>query len=238
MDRSASFARAARRLADLRVVTYDRRGYGRSGADPSDEISFATHVNDLVDVIAGRRVVVVGHSFGGDVALAAALAHPELVGAVGAYEPPLPWLESWPRGGAAMDIKQRGLDDPAEVAERFIRNVAGDAVWEGLPERTKAQRRAEGAAVLADVGALTTGPAPFTVGDLEDLVRSGMPVLLASGSHSKPHQHEGTRQLGATITAPVCVFDDARHGGHSSHPDRFAEWVRQVVAAARHRGDL
>lgn len=237
MDRSASFARAARRMADLRVVTYDRRGYGRSGADASEGTSFATHVDDLVDVIAGRAVVLVGHSFGGDVALATAIAHPGLVRAVGAYEPPLPWLDSWPRGGASMDIKRRGLDDPAEVAERFIRNVAGDAVWDGLPERTKVQRRAEGAAVLADITALTNGTGPFTIGDLEDLVRSGMPVFLASGSRSKPHQHEGTAQLGAAIGAPVSVFDDARHGGHSSHPDRFAQWVRDIVHAARRRGD-
>ena len=237
MDRSISFARAARRLPDLRVVTYDRRGYGRSAASAVEGTSFATLVDDLVDVIAGRRVVVVGHSFGGDVALAGALTHPELVRAVGAYEPPMPWVESWPRGGAAMDIKRRGLDDPAEVAEQFIRNVAGDGVWEGLPERTKVQRQTEGAAVLADVTAMTSGTPPFGLGDLEELVRSGMPVLLASGSRSKPHQQEGTAQLAARIGAPVCVIDDARHGGHSSHPDRFAEWVRRIVDAARHRGD-
>ena len=53
-------------------------------------------VADLVDVLAGRPAVVFGHSYGGNVALAAADRHPDLVRAVGVYETPLSWLDWWP----------------------------------------------------------------------------------------------------------------------------------------------
>lgn len=236
MDRSASFARAARRLRDLRVITYDRRGYGRSSAMLTGTGSLSTHVEDLVDILDGRRAAIVGHSFGGDVALALALARPDLVAAVGAYEPPMPWIEWWPAGGASLDIRHRGLEDPEQVAEHFIRNVAGDEVWESLPEATKSRRRAEGRAVLADITALTGGATPFTVAELRASVNGGVPVRLGSGSRSKSHQRDGTARLGAEIGVPVTVLDDARHGGHSSHPDAFAQWVREIVAAARRGG--
>ena len=82
LDRASSFSRVVRRLSDLHVVTYDRRGYHHSrtggasqgGPDPVSgpgaDGAFDGHVADLLEVIGERRAVVVGHSFGGDVALA------------------------------------------------------------------------------------------------------------------------------------------------------------------------
>ncbi len=65
-----------------RVVLYDLRGHGRSEQTPTGYAT-ADMVGDLrglVEAIApGERVVVVGHSFGGFVALRFALRHPALV---------------------------------------------------------------------------------------------------------------------------------------------------------------
>ena len=68
----------------------------------------------------GGPVVAIGHSLGGDVVVGAALAEPGAFDAIGAYEPPMPWLgfrrdrpgeaRAWP----AM------ADDPGEEAERFF----------------------------------------------------------------------------------------------------------------------
>lgn len=225
MDRSSSFARAARRLPDLRVITYDRRGYGRSASlGPASGLS--AHVDDLGAIIDGTPATVIGHSFGGDVALAFASVHPELTTAVAAFEPPMPWLSWWPPGGASRDIQARGVDDPEEVAEQFFRLVAGDEAWDALPERTKADRRREGPAVLSDMAALTTGPPPFGVDTLAGLP---MPVHLGTGECSKPHQREGTARLAREIGAPLTVIAGARHGAHRSHPVDFAAWVRHIV---------
>ena len=98
MDRSAGLLRLSRRLDDsFRVLRYDRRGYGRSAStDPSDRFDMATHVADLASLLDGRRAVLVGHSYGGNVAMAAAARSPELVAAVAVYETPLSWESWWP----------------------------------------------------------------------------------------------------------------------------------------------
>jgi pimeloyl-ACP methyl ester carboxylesterase len=141
MDRSSSFSRMAGRLADWTVVSYDRRGYGRSHHRGASE-SFDDQVEDLLEVLDGRCAVAFGHSLGGDVVLAAAAAHPALISAALVWEPPQPWLEWWPTDSASRGA---GGDLSAEDrAEWFMRRMVGDRVWERLPAATRAQRRAEG----------------------------------------------------------------------------------------------
>jgi proline iminopeptidase len=68
---------------DLRVVLYDARGRGRSfrGEGP-DDVSLASELDDLEAVrawIGAERIAVLGHSFGGLLAAAYAVHHPERV---------------------------------------------------------------------------------------------------------------------------------------------------------------
>ena len=89
LDRGASLRATVRRLNDLHVVTYDRRGYHHSRALPLAR-SLDDHVADLVALVGDGPAVVVGHSYGGDVALGGGHRGPDVIGAVGAYEPPAP----------------------------------------------------------------------------------------------------------------------------------------------------
>ena len=146
LDRGASFARTVRRLGDLHVVTYDRRGYHHSRAMPLAR-SLDEHVADLVALVGDGPAVVVGHSYGGDVALGAALEAPDVIGAVGAYEPPLPWCDWWPRRSASSIADE----DPATFAEGFFRRVVGDAGWDRLSDQARADRRADGPALVAEL---------------------------------------------------------------------------------------
>ncbi len=65
-----------------RVVLYDLRGHGRS-EQPRDGYRIEDMVEDLAGLVAavapGERVVVVGHSFGGLIALRYAVRHPARV---------------------------------------------------------------------------------------------------------------------------------------------------------------
>src|SRR4051812_45358258 len=86
MDRSTVMLRLSRRLDDrFCVMRYDRRGYGRSvdasGVHPGP-FDMGAQVEDLVTLLAGRRAILVGHSFGGDVAMTVAARHPGLVAGV------------------------------------------------------------------------------------------------------------------------------------------------------------
>lgn len=70
-------------LADIAELTYyDHRGNGRSARPPLDDVGHATWIADaeaLRDHLGHERVVVLGHSYGGFLALGYALAHPERV---------------------------------------------------------------------------------------------------------------------------------------------------------------
>jgi len=223
LDRAASFSRVVRRLRDLDVVVYDRRGYhrSRSAARPAEGLD--DHVADLLSVIGARRAAVVGHSLGGDIALGAAVVAPQRVSAVGAYEPPLPWLAWWPRRNRDL----RG-QDPAEFAEAFFRRVVGDQTWDRLPEKTRAERRAEGPTLMAEILALRSEEAPF------DIAALGVPLVVGRGERSLWHHR---RAIDALVEihpgAEVVDIAGASHGAHQSHPDAFAAFVRRVVEVGR-----
>ena len=73
---------SARLPAQLRVVAPDRPGYGSSPQPPAGFAVGARSVVDQLDSRGIRRAVLVGHSYGGGVALAAAALAPHRVEAV------------------------------------------------------------------------------------------------------------------------------------------------------------
>jgi pimeloyl-ACP methyl ester carboxylesterase len=233
LDRAASFARVIRRLDDVHTLAYDRHGYHRSRNELPVHTTMAGHVEDLLTVIDDRPAVVVGHSYGGDVALGAAL-RPEGPGsilAVGAYEPPLPWLGSWAtRNGARPGGSPRPTDeadDPGEVAERFFRRMVGDAAWERLPEETKSARRADGSALAAELAAIRTSEAPF------DIARLSVPAVFGRGSASLPHHRDAVAWLVEHVPGSELVeIEGAGHGAHLTHPEAFARFVRAAIGRA------
>jgi pimeloyl-ACP methyl ester carboxylesterase len=231
LDRAGSFARVVRRLDDLHTLSYDRRGYHRSRHVTPVHDTLDGHVGDLCSVIAGRPCVVVGHSYGGDIALAAALrpGGPSPILAVAAYEPPMPWLgpsATRPPGGGAVG-RGSGDEDPAAVAERFFRRMVGDSAWDRLPEATKAARRADGPALAGEIAAIRTSVAPF------DVRRLAVPAVYGRGTESLPHQRASAEWLVAhTPEAELLEIEGAAHGAHLTHPDAFARFVRVAVARA------
>ena len=231
LDRASSFRRVARRLDGLRVVTYDRRGY-RSSRDAPVSDDLAVHVEDLVRVAtsyaghpAGHDgVVAVGHSAGGTIVLGAAVEHPELFRAVGAYEPTMPWLGFHvERRPAQADSEED--HDPGLGAERFFRRVVGGRAWERLSEGQRAELRADGAALLADLRAVRRG-VPF------DVTALTVPTIVASGGPASfPHHLDTADWLAAHVaTVRRSTIACAGHGAHLSHPDAFAAFVRDVAA--------
>ena len=73
-----SWGEVPRRLADAhRIVAYDLRGHAQSGDARSGDYSLEAHARDLTAVLAGcvgeqEQAVVIGHSLGGGIVLAAA----------------------------------------------------------------------------------------------------------------------------------------------------------------------
>jgi len=227
MDRHSSFARVRSRLMDrFHVVSYDRRGYaGSRGAEPP-ATSVVDHVLDLEAIVAERPCVLAGHSYGGDVALAVAEQRPDLVRAVLAYEPPLPWLDWWPRRWSESDVPFDGLD-PRQAAEEFLTRTIGRHRYERLPLRTREEVVEDGPALVAEMRAIRRDPAPFDPGAVTP------PVLLAQGSETAPHHVRADEWLAAAMpNASLHTLEGAGHGGHQSHPAEFAALVAAAVALA------
>ena len=223
LDRSAGLLKLSRRLDDrFRVTRFDRRGYGRSRPHPGP-FGMAQQVEDLVEVV--RRadpvvapVLILGHSYGGNVALATADRHPDLVAGVIAFESPLSWLPWWPgtgAGGSAMAWQH----DPEEAAERFMRRLIGDDRWDRLPPSTRAARRAEGPAMIGELTDLRQRP-PWNA------QRVRVPVLALHGEHGQEHHRSGTEALVKMLpNATFGTLPGARHFGPNTHPDDLAEFV-------------
>jgi pimeloyl-ACP methyl ester carboxylesterase len=227
MDRATSFRRLQSRLPEATIISYDRRGYAGSGLRAATE-AFDDQVADLLEVLDGRAVVALGHSFGGGVVLAAAATHPELIRAAVIWEPPMPWLPSW-QAGSAGAAAIAGDDDPGDVAESFMRRMIGSHIWERLPSATREARRGEGPALVTEIRSLRDSagwdPAAVTI-----------PVIVGSGGKSRDHQRQAAAELARSLPdAELVVLPDSGHGAHLSHPGPLADLLRQAMARAAQR---
>jgi len=137
------------------------------------------------------------------------------------------WTDWWPKisaGAAAVEASRTA--SPQDAAEQFMRRMIGDERWERLPSRTRAERRSEGPALLAELGAIRGG-APY------DPAALSVPVVSGCGTESKPYHQDAARQLAELAPhGELVVIEGAGHAAQSSHPDAFADFVRQVVARA------
>lgn len=237
LDRGASFRRVMRRLPELNTLAYDRRGY--QGSRAGGVVDLGGHVEDLLAVANEARaagpgpVVAVGHSLGGDVVVAAALAQPAAFAALGAYEPPMPWLGFHRDGSVATRPWPAFAEDPGDEAEAFFSRMMGPSAWARLSDAGRAERRADGPALLADLRSLRGEGPPF------DVTALGIPAVFGvGGPHSALHHRRGVQWLGAHVpAAEVYQIEGAQHGAHLSHPDRFASFARIVVERAGRRRD-
>jgi lipase len=251
MDRASSFTRLMAKLPEWSIIAYDRRGYADSASvGVSDRLE--DHVADLLAVLDGHPAVVLGHSFGGVVVLAAAARAPGLIPSAVVWEPPQPWTPGWPpssptgggdggseaggasgaggAGGSGADGVDRsggggsGGLDPGDRAEWFMRRALGDRIWERLPASTRAQRRAEGKALEADFASLRTGEPPV------DPAAVHVPVVVGRGGRSPAHHRRATRELAHALRRGRLVeIAEAGHGAHLSHPLEVAGLLRSAA---------
>jgi pimeloyl-ACP methyl ester carboxylesterase len=219
MDRHRSFFPLRGHLRDHRVVVYDRRGYFRSRDARPPARGVADHADDLLAVLRRRPAVVVGHSYGGDVALAAAAIAAE-VRAVVAVEPPLAWLPWWDPPGRPRFAGE----DPGDAAEAFVRRLIGDERMKLLGEAMRLDLRADGPAFVTEMAALRRDPPPFEPEALR------VPVVVVRGSESNERQRRSAAWLAERLPAgEVHVVDGATHNLHLSHPGELSDLVRRAV---------
>ena len=223
LDRSTGLSRLARRFDDrYEVLRLDRRGYGKSG-DHNGPFTVSENVDDLVDLIEQEfpigPLVLIGHSFGGNIVLAASGRLGSRVARIATYEMPMSW-QPWWGGNSSKGFPEQ---NPEDSAEAFMRRLVGNKVWERLPERTKTARRAEGRVLVGELSDLRSGP-PWQA---EDVVA---PVLALSGSRAAEHHRRAVQFLEETL--PNCrsvEIEGAGHGGPNSHPEEVSEAIQLFI---------
>jgi pimeloyl-ACP methyl ester carboxylesterase len=219
LDRGSSFRRAAEFLTDrCHMVFYDRRGYGQSLGAASEPVGVDVHTDDLVEVLDGRRAVVVGHSFGGVTVLGAALRHPELFAAVVLYETGMAWLPNW---DDRFMIELLSTDD-AETAG--VRMMFGDRLDTMSPENL-AGLLLEGRAFVAEERSVRSGQAPFEVADLQ------VPLVYGR-SESTVFQAVTSHLTRVVRDLEVVELPGAGHNAHRTQPAAFAELVKRGLSKA------
>lgn len=220
MDRSASMLMLSRRLdARCRVLRYDRRGYGRS-ADDAGPFDMTGQVADLVELLAGRRAVLFGHSYGGNVAMAAAAQHGDLVRGVAIYESPMPWEPFWPRHTGGTPANQT----PADAAEAFMRRLIGDERWLALPDRTRFSRRSEGLALAGELADLRAHR-PWEAADVK------VPLIVGVGSLARERYQDGMAIIAGEVPGAQLVrLEGCGHNAPATDPDQvFRELLEPLL---------
>jgi pimeloyl-ACP methyl ester carboxylesterase len=111
-------------VEDFRVTMYDLRGHGYSDMPPSGytPVHMVDDFSDLMDYLGIKQATILGHSYGGLVALSYAARHPERVDRLIIADTGIPLLEQGRGRDALLErcrelLRQHNIDIPDEKAE-------------------------------------------------------------------------------------------------------------------------
>jgi pimeloyl-ACP methyl ester carboxylesterase len=229
-----TFRAVAPRLAGaFAVYALDRRGRGDSGDtlpySVEREFEDLAALTDRLAFDRGGPVDVVGHSYGGRVALGAAL-RTGAIGRVVCYEgAPAPPGASYQQAGIEDRLRDRlAAGDRDGGLAMFLTEVVGMSATDLAAYRANPIwpiRAAAAGTILRELEAEMDPTA-----SLEVLGAVRQPVLQILGSDSIAIFHEATLALDERLAdGRVIVIDGARHAAHHTHPDAFVDAIRTVL---------
>lgn len=227
------FGRFAELLADeFTVVTYDRRGNGRSprpaGWNATSPEEQADDAAALLEALGLAPAAIFGTSSAGIFALAAVIRHPQSVRGVVLHEPALFSLFDDPTG--VRESLRRLIEDameaggPATALERFVRFAAGDANWERLEPAVQ-----KGMLASADTYfGVESGAFDSYLPDDETLASITTPNQLIVSAHSHPFFSEAAGRLAERLGVEV-TRTPGTHFPYLDRPEELAQTVKPFI---------
>lgn len=220
----------------FRVIAVDLYGYGQSPVWSSRRpFSMEDEVLLLEPVFrsAGERFHLVGHSYGGAIALKAALAQTGRIASLAIFEPVLfsILLAEDPEQPAAREIISVGDDtsaaidggEPARAAQRFIDYWMGEGAWAATPEKRREPIASSMRKVKDEWRAIFTDRTPFA--KLGELL---VPTLLMTGSQSPAASRGVARILGSLLPGVTTVeVAGVGHMAPVTHPDQINALIEE-----------
>jgi pimeloyl-ACP methyl ester carboxylesterase len=238
----AQWKQVCNRLCDrYRLITVDH--YGHGGTDvwpgPANEHTHDAEAELVRNVIShvGEPAHVVGHSYGGGVALRLALAAPGCVRSLVLLEPyALSILEHGGEAGLISDHRQATLKfirdiqagDCAGAWARFLEGNDAPVLWPRLPPEAQSRLLAmTDSLVLFGYAVLNHDTTPEQCRGLT------LPVLLLHGAATRPMFRRITELLAGFLpAAKLHVLPAAGHMSPLTHPEAIAAALVEHFAHA------
>lgn len=229
---AGSWTGVAQQLAeDHTVLLMDRRGHGDSDPGPARHC-LAVEVNDAAAVLhaaAPEGVAVVGHSFGGAVALELALRHPGQVTRLAVYEPAVAVAGLIP--GADLDqLEQIAASDPDQTLRLGLELLDRAGLVHGS---TADQARTFPPALtqIAWTVARELRAVDQLDADLHRYAQLNAPTLVLIGEASPARQHAICRRLAHAMPAAQAIWLAGQgHVAHTAAPGLFVDRLRPFLA--------
>lgn len=237
---SRQWGRLGEQLAGThRVLAPDFIGYGQSSAWPEGELFHfildALAVEALVDHV-GEPVRLVGHSYGGFIALLAALHRPALVRSVAAFEPVAFGVlhSSGDEAGlsslVAANVDASLRDTPLGGQEPWLRAFVDywneEGAWDRLSEAARGSFRAVAWKLFGEVRSLLLDRTPH-----QAYATLKVPTLLMGGETSPIAARRVASVLGEAIPrARVQTVAGAGHMGPLTHAPEVNRLIAEHIA--------
>ncbi|RTE87625.1 MULTISPECIES: alpha/beta fold hydrolase [Gammaproteobacteria] len=233
-SRGSQWRGLAKSLAqeNLELATPDLIGYGKFAGHPlpSQPFRFAHEISALQDqgyMFEQKPFVLVGHSYGGALALNIALHFQELVKGLVLYEP-----VSFHTLTDGSEAHNEIVSVATAMEELSIEQACGHFVdyWNtpgyfaGLPEPIQRLMIRQHQKVNLDFDALINQPTT-----LEDYGQLSCPVVLFSGHHSPHSSQEVARLLKNTLPNATSEEVDAGHMGPITHAELVMPKLKRAV---------
>jgi pimeloyl-ACP methyl ester carboxylesterase len=244
---SAGWQGLARHLGDrYRLVAPDLLGHGQS-AKPRGDYSvgaYATGVRDLLDVLGIERATLVGHSFGGGVAMQLAYLCPErcerlvLVasGGLGDEVSPLLRTISLPFSEFVLPLVMiTGLRDAAAIVRNCLGRIGlrtDPILEEVLATYGRLTNREAQRAFVETIRASIDWSGQRASARDKLRVASEVPTLIVWGAHDRviPVDHAHATHV-AIPGSRLEVFEDSGHFLPVEHPGRLARLLDEFVSS-------
>jgi non-heme chloroperoxidase len=228
--------------AGYRVITYDRRGFGKSSQPTSgyDYDTFAADLRVLMEELDLRDATLVGHSMGtGEVTRYLGLCGSGRVARAVLISPIPPFLlqtednpEGLPSGLFAEFMQQATADGPAWM-KGFLDNFYDIDVFGGNRVSDQAFQAswniAASASAIATVACIPTWETDFR----QDVAKLDVPLLVVQGDADRilPFEKTGKRLPGLIDDMQLVVIKGGPHAISWTHADEVNQALLQFIGA-------
>ena len=236
---ASAWRKVSERLAgDYRTVAVNPSGYGETGPFRGDRpmtVADEAAAAGAVATTLGGPVHLVGHSYGGALALELALSRPDLVATLTLIDAaPYPLLAQAGKDELAAEVEgvnRRYIDmarngDPAEAFALYLDYYNGESgVWARMPDAARGRLLS-----LAETVAVALTAAHASRVTLEAVRSIDRPTLVVAGAATDPVHMAIAQILAETIVG--ARFETVAGAGHMlslTHPDDVAALIAGFI---------